>query len=305
MSARRRIVRTMTVLACIATPYLPPEDYLPVARAAEASGLEELWIWEDCFRETGVAATAALLAATERLRIGIGVLPVPLRNVALTAMELATIERMFPGRTVPGVGHGVQTWMEQVGARVGSPLTLLREHVEALRALLGGDRLTVSGRYVTLDDVGLDWPPASPPPLLAAATGPKTLRLVGEIADGVVLTASTGLDGLREAVEQVTAGREAAARTDPFQVVVNVATARSRDQVEAVRAHYAGLGHDVADDAGLARFAVWGSAEQVAEGLRRFAEAGATTLAVQPTLDEADTAGLAAWMGEEVRPLLS
>lgn len=295
----------MTTLGCIATPYLPPEQYVPVARAADAAGLEELWLWEDCFRETGVAGAAALLGATSRLRVGIGVLPVPLRNVALTAMEIATMEGMFPGRLVPGVGHGVQSWMGQVGARVGSPLTLLREQLDALRTLLRGERLTVSGRYVTLDDVGLDWPPATPPPVLAAATGPRTLRLAGEAADGVVLTSSTGLDGVVEALRHVAAGRDAAGRTDRFDVVVNVAIARDRAQLDAVRGWYAALGHDVADDAGLARFAVWGSSDRIAEGLRRFADAGATTLAVQPTQDEPDTAGLAAQLGEEVRPLLS
>ena len=40
-------------------------------------------------------------------------------------MEIATIERLFPGRFVPAIGHGVQRWMGQVGARVESPLTLL------------------------------------------------------------------------------------------------------------------------------------------------------------------------------------
>ena len=47
--------------------------------------------------------------------MGIGLLPVPLRNVALTAMELATLERLFPGRLAPGIGHGVLDWMGQVG----------------------------------------------------------------------------------------------------------------------------------------------------------------------------------------------
>ena len=58
--------------------------------------------------------------------VGIGVLPVPLRNVALTAMETATLHRLFPGRLTVGVGHGVQDWMGQVGARPESPVTLLR-----------------------------------------------------------------------------------------------------------------------------------------------------------------------------------
>ena len=54
-----------------------------------------MWLWEDCFAESGIATAAAALAWTERLTVGIGLLPVPLRNVALSAMENATLERLF------------------------------------------------------------------------------------------------------------------------------------------------------------------------------------------------------------------
>lgn len=80
--------------------------------------------------------------------------------------------------------------MGQVGARVESPMTLLREHLDAMRALLRGERVTVDGRYVKLRDVALDWPPATPPPVLAGARGPRTLRLTGEAADGTILDAA-------------------------------------------------------------------------------------------------------------------
>ena len=70
----------MTGLGAIFLPQLPPERLRPVARAADVAGLEELWLWEDCFRESGIAAAAAVLAWTERLGVGIGLLPVPLRN---------------------------------------------------------------------------------------------------------------------------------------------------------------------------------------------------------------------------------
>ena len=63
-------------------------------------------------------------------RVGIGLMPAPLRNVATAAMEIATLERLFPGRFVPVVGHGVQDWMGQIGARAESPLTLLREYAD-------------------------------------------------------------------------------------------------------------------------------------------------------------------------------
>src|ERR1700712_2919663 len=125
-------------LGAVCRPSLPPERLRSVALEADRVGLPELWIWEDCFKEGGLTQAAAALAWTSRLRLGIGLLPVPLRNVAATAMELATLERMFPGRVIAGIGHGVQEWMAQVGVRPQSPLTLLREYTVALRGLLAG-----------------------------------------------------------------------------------------------------------------------------------------------------------------------
>lgn len=159
--------------------------------------MDSLWLWEDCFLESGVAAASAALAWTERLKVGVGLLPVPLRNVALTAMEAATLERLFPGRVTIGIGHGVQSWMGQVGVRVSSPLTLLREYTNALKALLAGERVTTSGRYVSLDAVALDWPPPAPMPVYVGGLGLKTLDLAGEVGDGTILDASADLDRVR------------------------------------------------------------------------------------------------------------
>jgi alkanesulfonate monooxygenase SsuD/methylene tetrahydromethanopterin reductase-like flavin-dependent oxidoreductase (luciferase family) len=139
----------VTTVGAVFLHQLPPERLRSVARAADESGLDELWVWEDCFRESGIATAAAALAWTSRVRVGIGLLPVPLRNVAITAMEAASLHRLFPGRVTIGVGHGVQDWMRQIGARAPSPLTLLREHLTALRALLDGDEVSTQGQYVS------------------------------------------------------------------------------------------------------------------------------------------------------------
>src|SRR5918992_2812124 len=88
----------MTVLGTVFLPHLPPNRLRRVARAADEAGLEELWLWEDCFLAGGIASAAAVLAWTRRLRVGVGVLPVPLRNVALAAMEMAALHRLFPRR---------------------------------------------------------------------------------------------------------------------------------------------------------------------------------------------------------------
>ena len=172
-------------------------------RAAEDAGVDQLWLWEDCFLEGGLTTAAAALAWSQRITVGIGLLPVPLRNPALVAMELATLARLFPGRVTVALGHGVQDWMRQVGAAVESPLTLLREHTVAVRSLLAGETVDVRGRYVSLDRVTLDWPPAAPPTLLIGGRGPKTVALAGEVSDGVLLDTVTDPAVVRRARELV------------------------------------------------------------------------------------------------------
>ncbi|WP_019072762.1 LLM class flavin-dependent oxidoreductase [Streptomyces hokutonensis] len=289
----------MTGLGAVFRPQLPPERLRAVVELADASGLEELWLWEDCFREGGISAAAAALAWSERVRIGVGLLPVPLRNVAITAMEAATLYRLFPGRPILAVGHGVQDWMGQVGARAESPVTLLREHLDALRALLRGERLTVQGRYVKLDDVGLDWPPAGPVEILAGAGGPRTLRLSGASADGTVLTASTAPDGVRRARQLIDEGRESAGRTDTHKVVVYLLTATGPGAAARLRAELAEEGLESVPDLGVA-----GDADAVAKAVQRLAEAGADTVVLQPTGDEPDPEAFVRFAAEEVRALV-
>lgn len=245
----------MTTLGVIFSPDRPPEQLREVALAADDAGLEQLWLWEDCFYESGVATAAAVLGWTRNLAVGIGLLPVPLRNVALTAMELATLERLFPGRVVPGIGHGVLDWMGQVGARAESPMTLLREYTVALRALLHGETVTTSGRYVHLDGVTLDWPPRSAPPLLVGAVRSKTLELATAFGDGVILTGETTPADLRAAGVPLAAGRERSGR-GAAEVVVFVT---------------------VVDRA---------PAGEIAARVEEFAAAGATTVALHAVGDD-------------------
>jgi alkanesulfonate monooxygenase SsuD/methylene tetrahydromethanopterin reductase-like flavin-dependent oxidoreductase (luciferase family) len=291
----------VTKLGLIFTPSFRPELLSDVARAADQSGLDELWLFEDCFRQGGIATVTAALAWTERVHVAIGLLPLPLRNVVTTTMEAATLERMFPGRLKLGVGHGVQDWMGQVGARAGSPLTLMREHVEAMRRLLAGERVTTSGRYVQLDDVGLDWPPQSPVGVHIGAEGPRTLELSGELGDGTIITSGTSPDDVRAALEHVHAGRAAAGRTGPHEVSAFVFVATGPDGEQRLQREYERWGGlDPAADIGVA-----GNAEDVAAAARRWMEVGVTSVAFQPTTDEPDLQGLARFLGTEVRPLVA
>jgi alkanesulfonate monooxygenase SsuD/methylene tetrahydromethanopterin reductase-like flavin-dependent oxidoreductase (luciferase family) len=289
----------MTGLGAVFRPQLPPERLRALARLADDTGLDELWLWEDCFLEGGISTAAAALAWTERVRVGVGLLPVPLRNVAVTAMEAASLHRMFPGRAIVGVGHGVQDWMGQVGARAESPVSLLREYLAALRALLRGERVSTEGRYVRLDDVALDWPPFEPAEVLAGVTGPRSLRLSGESADGTILTAVTPPDGVRRARRLIDEGRAAAGRTEPHRIVVYLLTATGPDASARLRAELTAEG--VAD---VPELGVAGDAKDVAEAVGRLVEAGAGTVVLQPTADEPDPEGFVRFAAEQVRPLV-
>jgi alkanesulfonate monooxygenase SsuD/methylene tetrahydromethanopterin reductase-like flavin-dependent oxidoreductase (luciferase family) len=288
----------MTILAATCRPEVPPERLREVARAAEEAGLAELWLWEDCFWGGAMTLASALLAWTDRLAVGIGVLPAPLRNVALTAMEAAALERMFPGRVTVGVGHGVQDWMGQVGARAASPLTLLAEYLRALRGLLSGERVTTDGRYVRLDDVALGLPPGSPPPLLAAATGDRTLAVSGQYADGTILdSGATTPERLRAARELIAGARAVAGLTGPHQVVVYLLTVTGPDAARRLAA--AGRAGGMADTAAVA-----GDAAEVAAAVRRWAGAGADKVVLHPDAADQDPVGFVRFAAEQVQPLL-
>ena len=96
---------------------LPAGLITTFAERLEAGGVDELWVIEDCFYTAGISLAATALARTERLTVGIGILPAVARTAAITAMEIATLAELAPGRVIAGIGHGVQDWMGQMGVR--------------------------------------------------------------------------------------------------------------------------------------------------------------------------------------------
>jgi 5,10-methylenetetrahydromethanopterin reductase len=168
-------------------PRLPARELAGYAHRAEQLGFDEVWVAEDCFLHGAFVQAATILASTTSLHVGLGIIPVPARNVAFTAMEVATLAGLHPGRLTVGVGHGMPVWLDQVGARPARPLTLLREYVQVLRRLLAGERVDFAGRYIRLRDVQLAHPPSAVPPVFTGVRGPKSLRLSGEVAQGTIL----------------------------------------------------------------------------------------------------------------------
>ncbi len=204
----------------------PAAAMIEYAERLESSGIEQLWVIEDCFFTAGVSLAATALAVTDRLTVGIGIMPAVARNPAITAMEIATLANLAPGRFVAGIGHGVQSWMAQMGARTPSPLTTLDETVTVVKRLLAGDEVTFSGREVTLDGVRVDQPPSSVPPVLAGVQQEKSLALAGRVADGVILVEGAGPTYVNWALDR-------AGRPDEFHVVTFTMMSIADDRREA------------------------------------------------------------------------
>ena len=199
-----------------------------MAGRLDAGGADQLWVIEDCFYTAGVSLAAAALTVTERLQVGLGILPAVARTAAVTAMEIATLCALAPGRVLPGIGHGVQPWMAQMGALTPSPLTTLEEVIVAVTSLLAGETVSMRGREVQLDAVRLDQPPGSPPPVLAGVRGPKSLAMSGRVAGGVVLAEPASPTYIRWALEQ-------AGHPQPFHVAVFAPLCVTRERAEAHR----------------------------------------------------------------------
>jgi 5,10-methylenetetrahydromethanopterin reductase len=181
----------------------PADQLIDYARQVEAHDLDEMWVVEDLSFHGGFTQATAALAATTRINVGIGIAPAVVRNVAYTAMEIATLAQMFPGRFHMGFGHGVDFWIEQVGAVPASWMSSLREVVVNTAQLLAGQNVTAHGAHVHLDAVQLFHPAQVMPPISLGVRGPRSMALAADVGVGVIFAEWSGPRYLRQVRAQI------------------------------------------------------------------------------------------------------
>jgi 5,10-methylenetetrahydromethanopterin reductase len=217
-----------------------PPEVVRWARLVEDLGYEVLGISDSQSICRDVYMTLALCAVnTERIRFGPRVITPITRHPAVAACAAATLEELAPGRTLIGIGSG-DSAAYNIGLRA-APLAELREYAETIRALLTEGTATYHGAKATFT-----WKRARVPMYLAAS-GPKTLRLAGQIADGVVVRTGILPEIVRDSIAQVRAGAREAGR-DPDAIDLwwwpDVNVARSyREAVEEIKMSLAVAGN--------------------------------------------------------------
>lgn len=260
-----------------------PEDLTGYAEAIEELGADDLWVVEDLGWAGSISASALALAATRRLRVGIGIAPVALRNPALLAMEVANLARVFPGRLVAGVGHGVPEWMRRVGAEPVRKLALLEETIVAARGLLAGENVVLHGRAATVDGLELVHPPRVVPPIVTGVVRPRSLELSGRVADGTILAEGIGPAGVTDALTHIDRGRRAGDRPAHELIVfaflhVDDDPSRGAATVRpAIEGQAAWLGVPPGDV-----FTLIGPAASIPSQVAALHEAGAATVVLRP-----------------------
>lgn len=185
---------------------LPAGQVIDFVERAEQLGFHEVWVVEDLGYRGGIAQAAVALGCTTSIRIGVGILPAAARNVAFTAMEIATLEALHPGRLDLGMGHGMPEWMASLGIWPRKPLTFLDAYVQSLTALLRGEAVVLDegAEPVALDPSAL---PPTVPPMLLGVRGPRSLAVSGRVADGTVLAEPTTPEYARAALDSIAAER--------------------------------------------------------------------------------------------------
>jgi alkanesulfonate monooxygenase SsuD/methylene tetrahydromethanopterin reductase-like flavin-dependent oxidoreductase (luciferase family) len=287
-------------------------------KRAESLGYDSVYVTHVAARDS-LAVLMAYAAATERIKLGPGVLPIYSRTPVASAQTAATIDEYSGGRMVLGLGVSHQVTVENwYGAKLDRPLKAMREYVGIVRASFRGED-PPEGEIFASRFRFMGYQPRADLPIYVAALSPKMIRLAGEIADGVMLWLCNP-DYIRDVVvPEARAGRERAGKSmDGFDVVAAVPSAVTDDKASAYETmrndlvtywtlpfyramiERSGFKDDIAGfDAGMQageverakaaisdRFlddlAAIGSPDEVRAGVGRYAAAGATSPNIGP-----------------------
>jgi probable F420-dependent oxidoreductase len=161
-------------------PDPPPRQWVDLAKHAEGSGFDYVWMWDSHVLWQEVYPTFTLMATeTERIRMGPLVTNPVTRDPTVTASVLATLDDLSGGRMVMGIGRGDSA--RRVIGKAPVSVERMEWAARVIRDLVAGREVDYEGTPIQLKWARWDLP------VWIAAYGPKALRAVGRVADGLVM----------------------------------------------------------------------------------------------------------------------
>jgi probable F420-dependent oxidoreductase len=203
-----------------------PRPAIGQALTAEHLGLGTIWIGERYgTKDVGVLG-GAIAQATSTIEIGTAISHFLFRHPLSLASMATTLQALSGGRFKLGVGRSVAPAWRAAGLPQMSN-RILADLADIHRRLIRGEKVKYDGPAGSFPSLRLgDVPDITPPPLLLAAIGPKTLELAGRSFDGAILHPFLTARAVASSAERVRAAAEAAGRDpDDARVVATVVTA--------------------------------------------------------------------------------
>jgi 5,10-methylenetetrahydromethanopterin reductase len=219
---------------------VPAAACVAQAKAAEAAGFASVWFAENMFARGILPAAAACAVATQRLGIGAGVFNPYNRHPTLIAMEIGALDELAgehaSGRVRLGIGSGVGSAVERMGASYARPVTALGEAIAIVRALLAGEEVIFAGEAFKVERVKLDYTPRRDIAIFMAGRGDRSLALCGERADGLLVSNMCTAAFVARSAALVREAAARAGRTGPFGVVRYMPCCVAEDRAAAISA---------------------------------------------------------------------
>lgn len=206
---------------------------ISLAQLAEELGYHDFWYGDERFyREAYVGLTACAMS-TSHMRLGPAVTDPYTRHPALTAASMASLDELSGGRAMLGYGAGLSGF-HNLGIKPDRPALALREGIQIIRRLWAGEKVTYEGQVISIWDGNLRFPARPDLPIYVAADGPFTLRLAGELADGVIIPHCASPLIFKPKLEQVKRGQDKARRVNRPEVVARLDVTVSNDHDAAL-----------------------------------------------------------------------
>lgn len=213
---------------------------LPAVRAADEHGFDGIWYAEHICAHDAVVPATVYLRETKRLEVVLMGLSAAGRHPGLTAMELASLAEIAPGRVRAAIGIGVPDMIAKLGKSVDRPVKSTIALYQALKTALAGGDLTAEYPGFRFEQYKLN-PLSAPPALDIMAVRPRMVETAARYADGVCLSAGSSRKYLAETVQQVEKTLAEAGRPREAFRISAVVPAFITDNVEKARMQVAAL----------------------------------------------------------------
>jgi probable F420-dependent oxidoreductase len=253
-----------------------------------------------------MVALSMVAVYSERLKFGTSVLALPLRNPVVLAKQIATLDYLSRGRCFPAVGLGQEDPREYEAC--GVPKTdrgrRTDEAIVLMRRLWQEDRVTHEGEFFTCHDVSITPKPVfqPSPPVWIGGRSRAAARRVGRVGDGWLVSRATP-DEVREGCDIVfDTAADCNRRVEDDHIGVLLGCYISSDGPRALAKAEPYVTRNRPDVSFTAYSAV-GSADQVAEMIQQYIDAGASKFVVRPLCPGHEAMQQLAIMGEEIIPV--